>query len=93
MLEDKNPTIAQKIKQLKVPDDLWIFQWFMTFFIYSFPLYLVREFLIEFLTFKGFYLPKIAYGIVIELENDIIECQSEIYFLKLCERLKTSEFC
>ena len=64
ILYDKKPAIAQKIKQLLVYDDLWIFQWFMTFFIYSFPLYLVREFLTEFLTFKGLTLPKLAYAIV-----------------------------
>jgi hypothetical protein len=37
ILEEKAPVLAKKIKDLNVPDELWIFQWFLCFYIYSFP--------------------------------------------------------
>ncbi len=26
------------LKEINIPDQMWIFQWFITFFIYSFPI-------------------------------------------------------
>jgi len=36
-MEAKLPKIAEKIKKANVQDEIWIFQWFISMFLYSFP--------------------------------------------------------
>ena len=38
------PKTANKIKLAGVPDEIWIFQWFMSFYLYSFPIEFVKPF-------------------------------------------------
>lgn len=38
MLEKIDKELYIWLKEINIPDQMWIFQWFITFFIYSFPI-------------------------------------------------------
>jgi hypothetical protein len=44
LLSIKLPKLADKIKKAKVQDEIWIFQWFISLFLYSFPTEYVKKF-------------------------------------------------
>lgn len=37
LLMRKMPRLYEKLREAGIPDEIWIFQWFMTFFLYNFP--------------------------------------------------------
>lgn len=43
VLDLNHKNLKAKLKSFQIVDELWIFQWFMTFFIYSFPLEIIPE--------------------------------------------------
>lgn len=54
-----------------MPDELWIFQWFLTLFIYSFPIGYIPHFLTFIVVKKRFAAVRIAVAIVQTLEKYI----------------------
>jgi hypothetical protein len=48
------PAAYEALKAANLPDELWIFQWFITFFIYSFPLSYIQQFL-NFIVVKRYF--------------------------------------
>ena len=94
IIEKKKPYLASLLKKEGVLDELWIFQWFMTFYVLSFPLYLISSFWTYIITRKGFSFVRLSLGIVNEIENQMVRCLDgggEITIL--FENLKSIEFC
>lgn len=64
MFEEQSGAFAQKVKELNLPDELWVFQWFICLFIYSFP----RIYMSDILTFiwreKGFACIRLALALI-----------------------------
>lgn len=71
LLEKRQHSTALKIKLANVLDQIWIFQWFMTFFLYSFPVEFVKKFFDYIICKKQFALVTLALGIVNCLKADI----------------------
>lgn len=64
LVKRKLPKLYNSLSKTELIDDLWIFQWFMTLFIYSFPVEIICFFLGYVVTEKKFSMVRIAYGIV-----------------------------
>lgn len=69
------PTIYEKLNKANIPNELWLFQWFITLFLYNFPLEIGR-------TIWGFMLSKkemapvlVALGIIKNFKNTIMEME------------------
>ena len=43
LLEKKLPQVYSKLKKVGIPDEIWIFQWFISMFLYNFPLDVVKH--------------------------------------------------
>jgi len=65
------PQIYTILKNTNLPDELWIFQWFLTLFIYSFPIGYIPHFLTFIVVKKRFAAVRIAVAIVQTLEKYI----------------------
>lgn len=65
------PDVAMKIHKSKLPDQAWIFQWFMSFFLYSFPIQFVKPFFDYIICRKQFAIVALSLGIVKCLRSDI----------------------
>lgn len=63
-LNRENPRIKKKINNFNIIDELWIFQWFMTFFIYSFPFEIISEIWTYIFLKKELVLVRLAIAIV-----------------------------
>ena len=44
LLDMKMPHIAEKLRSSHLSDDLWLFQWFITLFMYNFPFFHAKKF-------------------------------------------------
>ena len=65
------PKLAHNIKQAQVPDEIWIFQWFISFFLSSFPVNFVKK-LFNFIVCKKELAPVlIALGLMKCLKKDL----------------------
>ena len=73
LLEEELPEVHDHIKQLQLPDQLWVFKWFLTVFIYNVPQ--VHEVRIwDFVMSYGlFSVVQLAVGILKFFENEILE--------------------
>jgi len=60
------------LKIIGVSDHMWIFQWYLTFFLYSFPLHYISFFFNSTLEYKELEVVRISVGIVLCLREDII---------------------
>ena len=58
------PEGYQILKDANLPDELWLFQWFLTLFIYSFPLSYIQEFFTFIVVKKSFAAVRIAVAIL-----------------------------
>lgn len=67
MLNKLQPQASQKLSGFGLPDEVWIFQWYMVFFVFSFPLEYVHQFLTYVFTKKKFAFIKLTLAIVMEL--------------------------
>lgn len=85
IVHKKNPRICSKVKSLGIIDELWVFQWFMAFFIISFPLEVVTEFLTYIFSHKKLSLPKLAAAIILALGPRILAFESEVDLFDLLE--------
>ena len=45
IFKDQSPAFANKIKDLNIPDELWVFQWFVCLFLYSLPILYMKDIL------------------------------------------------
>lgn len=64
-----NPDAHAILKESNIPDELWIFQWFITLFTYSLPHSYLKE-IFNFIIVKGqFAAVRIAIGILQSLEK------------------------
>lgn len=95
LLEMKMPKLAQKIKLAEVPDEIWIFQWFISFFLYSFPAGFVKRMWDFIICKKEFSMVLIALGIVKCLKKDMMNLinPDEVDFFEYFTNLKDLEFC
>jgi len=57
---------------MNIPDEAWITQWFLTLFVYSFPLEIVIRFWDIILTSNIFMIIKISVAIIKHFENIIV---------------------
>ncbi len=51
---------------------MWIFQWFITFFIYSFPIQYIEKIFTYIFENKHFSMVKLAVAIVLVMKKDIL---------------------
>ena len=65
IVDEKKPNLSKKLKEGGVIDEIWIFQWFMTFFLYSFPLEIVNKFLTFIFEHKKMAHPKLAAALIL----------------------------
>ena len=76
---------------------MWIFQWFITFFVYSFPLEYIRELITFILLHKDFASIKLALAIMDILAASLLKIedrdQFEDNFIMLVEQLKDYKYC
>lgn len=72
ILEVELPELYKHIKQQQIPDILWLFKWFFTMFLYSFPPQYVMK-IWDFVMVHGlFSLIQISIGVVKFLEKDML---------------------
>lgn len=71
LIEKRLPKTAMKIRNAKVPDEAWIFQWFMTFYLYSFPVEFVKRLIDYIICKKQFAIVMIGVGILNCLKQEI----------------------
>ncbi len=95
LLTMKLPKLAQKIRKAHVQDEIWIFQWFISLFLYSFPTEYVKKFWDFIILKKELSIVLIALGIVRCLKSDILALKNpdEFEFLQLFENTKEYNFC
>lgn len=43
LFRSRLPKLHGRFEQMALADEIWIFKWFMTYYIYSFPFEIVRE--------------------------------------------------
>ena len=72
LLEAKIPKVATKLRKAAVPDEIWIFQWFISFFLYSFPVQFAKGMWDFIICRKEFSMVFLALGIVKCLKRDIL---------------------
>ena len=72
LLEMKMPKLAHKLRLAEVPDEIWIFQWFISFFLYSLPVNFVKRIWDFIICKKEFSMVLIALGIVKCLKKDMM---------------------
>jgi len=72
LLEAEMPALHEHIKQQQIPDPLWLYKWFLTVFLYSFPpKYVVRIW--DFVIVRELLSPiQVALGVVKFLEKDMM---------------------
>lgn len=68
IMDEEMPALASRIKELNIPDELWIFQWFLCFYIYSFPIAFIKPILTFVWEHKELALVKLAVAIMKILE-------------------------
>lgn len=73
ILEKKIPKVYEKLKKINIMDELWLFQWFITFFFYNFPLDFAKR-IWDFIISKKEIAPVlVALGLIKTLRNEIME--------------------
>lgn len=84
-----------KLKKIGVPDEIWIFQWFISMFLYNFPLEVVKHLWDFILSKKDFAPVLVALGIIKVLRKAILtlEINDEMDFLEFINLTKEQEFC
>ncbi len=60
------------LKEIGITDHMWIFQWYLTFFLYSFPVEYVSLYFNDLFEYKEFQMVKISLGIVLCMREDIL---------------------
>jgi len=73
VLEEELPEVHEHIKQQGVPDPLWLYKWFLTIFVYSFPpKYVIQVW--DYIMVHGLFAAiQIAIGIVKFLQKDLMQ--------------------
>lgn len=61
------------LKEIGIVDHMWIFQWYLTFFLYSFPKEYVGYYFSQLFEHKEFHMVKISLGIVLCMRTDIMQ--------------------
>jgi hypothetical protein len=95
LLEKKMPKVYEILKRINIQDELWIFQWFLTLYLYNFPLDFSKR-IWDFIISKKDLAPVlIALGIIKALKNEIMEMKldDEIDFLEFIEQFRDASFC
>ena len=72
ILEEELPVLYQHLKQNQIPDLLWLFKWFLTIFLYSFPGKQVVQIWDFVMTHGLFSMIQIAVGILKVLEAEML---------------------
>lgn len=88
------PEMVGKIRSLIISDDMWIFQWFLSFFVLSFPKEYIRDMFTFILTEKEFAPVRIAVAVMLVL-RDTLESFQEAFedeFITCIERLKDIKY-
>lgn len=67
LFKKKCKDFASKIEAISLPDEMWIFQWFICFFIYNLPIEYIFDIYAFILKEKGFALVRLAVSIMILL--------------------------
>ena len=60
------------LKLVGVPDHMWIFQWYLTFFLYSFPIEYISFYFNAIFDRKEFEMVLISVGIVVCMREEIL---------------------
>lgn len=68
--------VAEKIRKARVQDEIWIFQWFISMFLYSFPTEHVKRFWDYIILKKELSVVLIALGIVRCLKSEILSLKN-----------------
>lgn len=69
LLEKKLPAVFRVLRKSYITDDLWLFQWFISIFLYNFPLEFVRRIWNFLICKKEMAMVLIALGIVRSIKN------------------------
>ena len=94
LLEKKVPAVHKVLKKSYISDDLWLFQWFISLYLYNFPLEFVKKVWDFIICKKEMAVVLIALGIIKSLKKEILEVdfQDEIDFLDFVNQFKNIEF-
>ena len=96
-LRQRQPLLSSKVQDICVPDEMWVFQWFITFFIYSFPPQYIRELITFILAHKKFAAVKLALAAMDLIGPELLAVRGkhefEDAFITLIEQLKDHEYC
>jgi hypothetical protein len=94
LVEAAMPETVLKIRSLIISDDMWIFQWFLSFFALSFPKEYIKEMITFILNEKEFAAVRIAVAVMMVL-RDTLESFQEAFedeFITCIERLKDIKY-
>lgn len=69
------PVVYGVLKKSYITDDLWLFQWFISLFLYSFPIEFVKKVWDFILCKKEMAVVLIALGIIKSIKKELIEIQ------------------
>ena len=73
LLEKKMPRVYSMLKKSYITDDLWLFQWFISLFLYSFPLEFAKK-VWDFIVFKKeLAVVLVALGVIKSLKKELAE--------------------
>ena len=75
LLEKKIPAVYKILKKCSITDDLWLFQWFISLFLYNFPVEFVRKVWDFLICKKEMAVVLIALGIIKSIKKEILEIE------------------
>lgn len=90
LLEKKMPKVYAILRKNYITDDLWLFQWFISLFLYNFPLEFVKKVWDFIVCKKEMGVVLIALGIIKSLKKELVEIQfqDDIDFLDFVNQFK-----
>lgn len=69
MIRSTNAPLHRRLRQINLPDQMWVFQWFITFFIYSFPIAYIQDMIAFVAEEKQLAVVKLGIGVIKCLES------------------------
>jgi len=69
------PKVYSILKKSYITDDLWLFQWFISLFLYNFPLEFVKRLWDFIICKKEMGVVLIALGVIKSMKKELVEIQ------------------
>ena len=93
LLKQYYPKLAENIVRMVLPKEIWIFQWFLTFYLNSFPVDVCKIFWDYILVSpEPFAIVYLALGIIDQVYHHLIKLKEDNDFGLFFQKLKTKEF-